>query len=156
MPTENAADPIVIRGGESRNGAPFTVFGNLAYVKLSSRDTQGRFAICELIVEPNGGRPAQTHRYEDQWFYVIGGEIHFNAAGLRSVMTGGDSIYIPRHIPYRYDCASSTPARLLVVAVPGGLDLFYAEASRPSFGENSAAAAPIEGCLEKHGVVLAE
>lgn len=156
MATENAGKPIILRPGESRCQVPFAVLGDLASVLLSSRDTQGRLAVCELVVEPNRGRQAQTHRYEDMWFYVVEGQVQFEVAGLRSVMAAGASIYIPRNTSFRLDSVGSTPLRLLVVATPGGLDLFYAEMGRVGTGDYRPGNAVVEDCLVKHGVLLAK
>ena len=71
-------------------------------------------------------------------------------------MGAGASLYVRRNVSYRDASVGLARARLLVVAVLGGLDLFYAEVSRPGTGNYRPAAAVDEGCLIKHGVALAE
>lgn len=140
------ANPVVVKPRESRLGAPQRVFGDEVSIKLSSKDTGGLMVCCEIVKEPGADSPARVHRYEDAWCYVLEGNFAFEVGASRIDAGPGLSIFIPRDVPYRYCNTGEGTGRLLLIAVPGGLDRFYSDAGAAD--EVSAAT------LEKHGMTL--
>jgi len=103
------------------------VAGEQIWIKVSSKDTEGRFTACEVLTEARTGPPRHAHRYEDQWFHVIEGDILFELGGRKVPAPPGTSLFVPRDVPHSYRNLGDRPGRMLLVAVPGGLDIFYAE-----------------------------
>ncbi len=150
---ESELSQKIVPAGESRLGVPIEVFTERVLIKVSSRDTAGSFAVCEVLTNPNAASLFQNHSYEDQCFYVLEGHFEFEFAGGRTAAGPGASIYIPRNVAYRYSNDAPGTGRLLIVAVPGGLDRFLAEAGRldPSEGQPSET---LQYIFDKHGVLL--
>jgi mannose-6-phosphate isomerase-like protein (cupin superfamily) len=113
------------------------------HVLLSSRATGGQCAICVLSA---AGLPAHLHRYEDAWFYVLEGEFLFEIAREPVRAAQGTSLFVPRNTVY--SIRNIEAGRLLVIAQPGGLDLFlqYLVDGRLA----------LETIYEKHGIEIAE
>lgn len=137
----------VLRKESGPSPAALQVFGNLVTVMVASRETGGRCAVCEVRVEPRGSVPVQTHRYEDELFYVLDGRFVFEAEGREITAPEGAPVFVPRHVPFRFRNTGDGAGRLLVVAMPGGLDLFFDEISQLGRGLD---------VLDKHGIQVAE
>jgi quercetin dioxygenase-like cupin family protein len=64
--------------------------------------------------------PLHAHDDEDEAFFVLEGEITLVSRDGESVAGPGTYIHLPRGVPHGYVNASSAPARILVIASPGG------------------------------------
>ena len=53
----------------------------LATIKASSETTGGRVAVIEHVAPRGTGSPLHVHHNEDEWFYVIEGEVTFWVGG---------------------------------------------------------------------------
>ena len=126
--TAGAASPIALRAGE---GEALWVFGVLATVKASAETTGGRVAVIEHLAPQGAGSPLHVHRREDEWFYVIEGELAFWVGGTRIEAPAGSFVYGPRDIPHTF-VVTSAEARFLLVAEPGGFESFMRSMGRPA------------------------
>lgn len=116
-------------------------------VLISSRETGGEYTVCDLQSHGSIDIPAHSHSFEDQSFQVLSGNFQFGV-GESSVCGGpGTSVTVPRETMVRI--SSAEPGRLLIVARPGGLDLFLGDA-HSAVASGPAGLPPI---LEKHGIV---
>jgi mannose-6-phosphate isomerase-like protein (cupin superfamily) len=136
-----------VKPGQRRPARLLRVLGDVIRVRVSSRDTEGRMALCEVSTPPHAGPPTQVHRYEDECFYILDGQFAFEVGGLSIDAGPGDWVFVPRETPYRYRNTGESPGRLLLIAAPGGLDRFFEEMS-------SARAEDRLSVLEKHGLTL--
>jgi mannose-6-phosphate isomerase-like protein (cupin superfamily) len=101
---------------------------SLVTIKASSDDTGGRYALCEVIDEPQSGPPMHRHNNEDESYFIVEGsyEVHFPGASPVALQPG-DYARVPQGTVHTYKCVSPTPGRMLVLASPGGLERFFAE-----------------------------
>ena len=76
------------------------------------------------------GSPVHTHRREDEWSYVLEGEVGVELAGQVVVARAGDLVLKPRDVPHAFWNAGDTPARLLEVITPSGFEHFFADLGR--------------------------
>jgi hypothetical protein len=66
-----------------------------------------------------------THRNEDEWSFVLEGEVGVEV-GDRTLTAGvGDLITKPRHVPHAFWNATDEPARLLEVITPAGFEGYF-------------------------------
>jgi quercetin dioxygenase-like cupin family protein len=75
----NTKAPIAQGPGE---GEALWFVGGLTIIKASGETTGGRVAATENHAPRGAGSPLQVHRREDQWFYVIEGELTLWVGGL--------------------------------------------------------------------------
>lgn len=123
-----AVSPIALGQGE---GDTFWSFGSLATVKASAETTGGRVGIMELLGPKGSGSPLHVHHREDEWFYVLEGELTFWVGGRVIVALAGAFVFGPRDIPHTF-LVSSEMARFLLVTEPGGFEKFMRELSQPA------------------------
>ena len=123
-------------------------------VLVSSHSTAGCYTICRVEAAGGDDVPLHTHHYEDQFFYILEGEFQFEINGEIMLATPGTSLFIPpRNRPY-----VSQPRRdmgkFLVVAVPGGMDLFMRDLGESMCRHPLPSAGQLAPILEKHGISL--
>src|SRR5215207_1282826 len=69
------------------------------------------FAI-EATEPPGGGPPLHIHRNEEEFFFVLDGEVSF-AVGDRVVRArAGETAFVPRGVPHCFKNCSDRPAKL--------------------------------------------
>jgi quercetin dioxygenase-like cupin family protein len=121
--TPNAA--VVLRSGQTRTPAPLNIVGESTHVLVSPADSAGHFAAFHLVAPPMSGPPLHVHSREDEWFYVLEGELVFELDGVRHTVAAGGSVYLQRGVVHRYQNFTDRDARLLIATTPGGFCAFF-------------------------------
>jgi quercetin dioxygenase-like cupin family protein len=127
-PAQPAVDPIFVKREE---GEAIWFFGALATVKASSETTAGRVTVIEHVASEGSGPPVHVHHREDEWFYVIEGELTFWVGGRTIKAPTGSFVYGPRDIPHTFK-VTSLQARSLVVTEPAGFEKFMRALGEPA------------------------
>jgi mannose-6-phosphate isomerase-like protein (cupin superfamily) len=127
-PAKPTVNPIALRQGE---GEALWFFGALAIVKASGETTAGRVTVIEHLAPEGSGPPIHVHHREDEWFYVIEGELTFWVGGRIIKAPTGSFVYGPRDIPHTFT-VTSLQARSLVVTEPAGFERFMRALSEPA------------------------
>lgn len=123
-------------------------------VMVSSRETAGRYTICEVEIPGPGGPPLHTHQYEDGFFYVLDGEFTFEVGDEIRTAPPGTSLFIPRQTAYSFENRGTAPGRFLVLALPGGLDLFIQDLGTLARQGAAVSREKLAQVLDKHGISL--
>src|SRR6516164_2168923 len=108
-------------------GRPVHVLGADLTIKISSRDTNGAFAVFEGFTEPLQGPPLHRHRDEDEWWYIVEGEYRFEVDGEEIYASAGDTVFAPRGSSHTFQNIGAERGRTIGTSVPGGLDVFFEE-----------------------------
>ena len=109
VPAKPTVDPIALSPGE---GEALWFFGALVIVKASSETTAGRVTVIEHLLPQGSGPPVHVHHREDEWFYVIEGELTFWVGGRIIKAPEGSFVYGPRDIPLTFTVTSPERAAL--------------------------------------------
>jgi quercetin dioxygenase-like cupin family protein len=120
--------PIALQQGE---GEAIWFLGVLATIKSSAETTRGRVAVIEHLAPQGSGSPLHVHRNEDEWFYVIDGELTFWVGGDVITAPAGSFVYGPRNVPHTFT-VTSPQARFLLVTEPAGFERFMRALSEPA------------------------
>ncbi len=120
--------PIVAGPGE---GEALWFLGVLATVKSSAETTGGAVAVIEHLAPRGSGSPLHVHGREDEWFYVIDGELTFWVGGETISAPAGSFVFGPKGIPHTF-IVSSEEARLLLVTNPAGFEGFIRAVGEPA------------------------
>jgi quercetin dioxygenase-like cupin family protein len=106
-------------------------FGQDLYTfKAVGEDTSQAYALCEVIVAPQGGTPPHRHSRENESFYVQDGEIEFQLEDRTIVATAGTFLHSPKGQLHRFTNTTSAPAKLLIWVTPAGFEKFIAEVGK--------------------------
>jgi quercetin dioxygenase-like cupin family protein len=112
-------------------GEAFWFFGTLVTLKSSAATTNGRVAVTENLAPRGAGSPLHVHHNEDEWFYVIEGELTFWVGGEVITAPAGSFVYGPRNIPHTFT-VTSDQARFLLVVEPAGFEGFVRAIGQPA------------------------
>ncbi|MGH3713665.1 MAG: cupin domain-containing protein [Micromonosporaceae bacterium] len=123
--------------------------------KIDGRDTGGAVAIVEHRFEVAALVPPHIHQREDEFSIVLEGEIGFRSEDSEVVLGPGGYIVKPRREVHAMWNAGKTPARMIEVISPAGLEeLFRAVVGLNERGE--AEMAKIVALANSYEVPLAE
>lgn len=128
------AESVYLRPGVNRLGRKLNIAGDPLDVLLTSEDTGNAFCVMEVWTSPNQGPPLHVHRREDEYFAVLEGTVEFFVDGQREMVAAGGSLLGRRDGTHTFRNAGAEPSRMLVVALPGGMDEFFValDAARPA------------------------
>ncbi len=105
--------------------------GAPAWIKAAGDTTNGRVAVIECVDPPGGGSPLHRHTREDEWFYVLEGELTCGSTARRSRRPRASVAFAPNEVPHTFVVSSAEPARYLLVVQPAGFEDFVRAASQP-------------------------
>ena len=105
--------------------------GAPAWIKAGGDTTNGCVAVIECVDPPGGGSPLHRHTREDEWFYVLEGELTVWVDGETITAPQGAVAFAPNEVPHTFVVCSAEPARYLLVVQPAGFEDFVRAASQP-------------------------
>lgn len=143
-PANSCGPRFVAPGQGTKHPAPG---GDIIVGKLSSAHSGGTFQCVEDEVAPGGGPPLHVHDREDEFFYVLEGEVTFwvcekgdrtGKSGKPVVAAKGASVFGPRGTAHTFKNCAQCMARMLVVVNPGGnFEAFFAKVCANDASGNS-------------------
>jgi len=109
--------PYVLAAGA---GTPMAWFSS----KITLKASCGEVGFCEVLISPGDEPPLHVHKNEDEWFYMLDGEVTFHAGGESHLGGVGAFVHFPRGIPHTFTVESPT-ARFLLMNTPGGFERMF-------------------------------
>jgi DNA-binding transcriptional MerR regulator len=121
MKTEEMFAGFSVAAGDARFGEHIELAGEPVDCKVSGKDTGG--AMC--VFEVTSGWPKHLHHDQDEWLYIIDGEVEFEIGTKRFRASAGESVFIPRGTPHVWTPlpnvhANQERAKILNVYQPAG------------------------------------
>lgn len=108
-------------------GDAYWWLGSLATIKVATP----ALTLVEVQDPPHAEAPLHVHHNEDEGFWVLEGQLVFEAGG-KTVQAGpGDFVFGPRDIPHRYQ-VGPTGSRMLFIFTPGGFESFIRSTGEPA------------------------
>lgn len=92
-----------------------------------SEDTGGALSLMEFRVAPDDGPPMHTHHLEDETFLVLEGTFLIQVGDRQYEVSRGGCVFGARETQHGFVNTGSSPARLLVIATPAGLEGYFEE-----------------------------
>src|SRR5271169_140561 len=105
--------------------------GHLLTFLATGEDTQGRFALIEVVGRKGNVPPPHIHHREDETFYILEGEMTASVGGQTIKGTPGTVIFLPRNVAHSFE-VESEELRMLVLLAPAGLEGYFKECSVPA------------------------
>jgi quercetin dioxygenase-like cupin family protein len=116
--------PYAFQPGE---GQQFQLSGAQVVVKATSEQTDGAFNLLEVSCQPGYATALHIHYAEDVAIYVLEGVLTIFWGDEKRTAAAGSYFFQPRGTPHGFRVEGETPAQLLYMTFPAGLDRFVAE-----------------------------
>ena len=105
--------------------------GGLGILRATGDQTQGRYAVMELLAPKGFASPLHIHRREDELFLVLSGEVRVQHGEAVIEAVAGSVVYGPRDVAHAFH-VDSVEARLLLFFGPAGVEGFFREGGKPA------------------------
>lgn len=113
-------------------GSHLSIVGDTYRIIIPGKQTNGEFAMIDMLIPPGGGPGPHAHSSFHETFYVVDGEVEFKTKEGKSIAKKGDTITIPKGgAIHSFKNVSNGLAHLLCTVVPAGLDDFFKEIGTP-------------------------
>jgi mannose-6-phosphate isomerase-like protein (cupin superfamily) len=117
-PLTAALHPVA--AGQDRFGVARSLGISSLSFKVATSDSAGNLFVVEHRgLEPGKGPALHLHYSQEEWFYVMEGEVAFAVGDQRLSLRTGESILAPRRVPHTFSAVGS-PAHMLIAFAPAG------------------------------------
>ena len=123
-----AGKTVVVGPGE---GTALWLLGGLYEVKTTAEETGGAMTVMEMTLPTGAAPPPHTHPGGEA-VYVLEGNIRYHIGDDVVEAETGSFFSIPEGTLEWFEPTGDTPARLLVIYTPGGIDKFFTEVAEPA------------------------
>jgi len=138
-PTPPSPAPLhVVLAGEDRSAHPHSLGFSSILFKVPANETAGGLFVMEHTHLLPGGPPLHLHLNQEEWFYVMEGEVAFQVGEQRVHLHPGDSVLAPLRVPHTFSSVGPTPARMIIAFSPAGkMEQYFrdAETAREHAGD---------------------
>jgi mannose-6-phosphate isomerase-like protein (cupin superfamily) len=110
----------IVGDGQDRFAHPHSLGFSSILSKIAPSETEGRLFLIEHRNLVPGGPPLHLHLNQEEWFYVMEGEVAFQVGEQRLQLKAGQSVLAPRRVPHTFSSVSATPSRLMIAFCPAG------------------------------------
>ncbi|HUD22596.1 MAG TPA: cupin domain-containing protein [Acidobacteriaceae bacterium] len=126
-------DIRAVEASQDRLGETHSLGFSTILFKVLPRETNGGLFVIEHENLGNGGPPVHFHLHQEEWFYVMEGEVLFQVGESRRTLRAGESLLGPRGIPHGFVGVGKKPAHMLIAFSPAGsMEAFFREAAVPN------------------------
>ena len=108
----------------------YAFFGSLTTLKATAASTNGQLCMTDNRAPRGVGSPLHIHHREDEWFYVLEGELTIWCDGKTVVAGPGDFVFGPRGVPHTF-VVTSEEAHFLLATQPGDFERFIRTLAEP-------------------------
>jgi mannose-6-phosphate isomerase-like protein (cupin superfamily) len=99
----------LVAAGQDRLGEAHSRGYSSILFKVLPRETNGGLFIIEHAGLVKGGPPLHMHLHQEEWFYVMEGEVLFQIGDGRKQLRAGDSILGPRGVQHTFSSVGEKP-----------------------------------------------
>ncbi len=151
---EHALKTLILGPQDYRLDAALNVLGQPGLIKLAGADTANAVAVVHLTVPRLSGPPLHRHSREDEWFYVLDGEMTFQVDGQRHVVGAGGSAFAPRGTAHAFQNFREETGHILVMVTPAGLERFFEDVTKLNKDLPQPDLAGTEKLMQSYGMEL--
>ncbi|MUH00679.1 cupin domain-containing protein [Scytonema sp. UIC 10036] len=150
----NTQEPVVL---PDRNRPGYWLVGDHATFVATGEDTNGQYSLFDFYTLPQGGPFPHIHRSENEFAYVLEGEISYQLNDEVITATPGTFVYKHQDDIHGFVNLGDTPSRHLEFTLPPGLEEAFATVGVPgSILEPPPNEIPPSEILDNYTEVLAE
>ena len=122
---------------------------------IGGEETRGNFALVEYLIGARAlAAPMHTHEREEEYTYVLEGEVGVQIGEEVLVAEPGDLVFKPRGVPHAFWNAADEPARALEMISPASFERYFAELAPlfPPANQGPLDEQAVDAVREKYGL----
>jgi quercetin dioxygenase-like cupin family protein len=124
--------------------------GEYTNVIVNAKQADNEYVITDGIIEANGFVPDHYHKWEDQTFHILEGEVDAKIEDKWYKLSAGDTIHCPRGTSHFIKNNGQSIVRIVSYIFPGNwAEDFFAETSK----QNNSGKRDLQLIEKKFGVV---
>jgi quercetin dioxygenase-like cupin family protein len=125
--TNNSLTAVAPHGGYS-----LSVVGYTYRIIIGSEQTNGAYALIDMLIPPKGGPGPHSHATFQEAFYVLDGEIRVITKEKTYTVTKGSYVNIPFNGPvHKFTNRTDKTAHFLCLTTPAGMEKMFEEIGKP-------------------------
>ncbi|PWS30885.1 cupin domain-containing protein [Pedobacter paludis] len=118
-----------VNRGEGKN---FSVVGDTYRIIISGKETNGEYAVIDMLVPSMGGPGPHAHAEVQEAFYILEGEIEITTEESTYTATAGTFLNIPKGgLVHQFKNLTDNLAHMLCVVTPAGMEDMFEEIGTP-------------------------
>jgi quercetin dioxygenase-like cupin family protein len=121
----------------------------LVTFKETGEDTDGLFAVVEVVGLPGSGPPPHIHHRVDEVYCLLEGELEVLDGGRTFTAEAGSLFRIPKGTLHAWKNGTNETARTLLFICPAGFEGFFEEAGVPATDLSSPPPPPTQKDLQR-------
>jgi quercetin dioxygenase-like cupin family protein len=124
---------------------------------IGGEETRGNLGLVEHPIGPRAlAAPMHTNEHEDEYTYVLEGEVGVQIGEEILVARPGDLVFKPRGVPHAFWNVADEPARALEIIFPAGFERYFAELAPlfPPANEGPLDEEAVGAVREKYGLEM--
>jgi quercetin dioxygenase-like cupin family protein len=116
----------------AQDGPSVSVVGDTYRIVIGSEQTNGAYALIDMLIPPEGGPPPHSHATFQEAFYIIDGEIEVITKEKKYSATKGSYVNIPFNGPvHKFTNKTVKTAHILCLTTPAGMEKMFEEIGKP-------------------------
>ena len=122
MKSEELFTGFSVAAGKDRFNEGFNRDGTTIDCKVSGKDTGGAMCVLELN---NTGWPRHRNPDQDEWIYVVDGEVELEIGQKRFHLGARESMFIPRNVEHVWSAVSAASQIINTYQPAGRIEEFF-------------------------------
>src|SRR5215217_4731000 len=115
-------EPRAVMVGPGRGETLRSPIGGDVTFIARGEDTNGATTALDVLVPRGEGPPLHRHTREDEWIYVLEGNLRWKLGDQLSTTPAGSFVFIPRGLAHCFQNVGEAPARMLIIFAPAGME----------------------------------
>lgn len=129
MTNTSLTTPVVHQAGAGDHVVQMRVCITVKLPASSAED--GRVSAAEFW-PAQFGPPLHIHHAEDEILQILEGTVRLVCGETDSIVGPGGFAYLPRGVPHTFWVQGETPARMLAIFTPGGIEKLFVDSGVPT------------------------
>jgi len=123
---------VKITATGAADGPSVSMAGGTYRIVITGKETNGMYAVIDMLVPPGGGPGPHAHAEVQESFYVLEGDIEVKTETGTYTATKGSFVNIPLGgLVHCFKNKTNKMAHLLCTVMPAGMENMFLEMGRP-------------------------
>ncbi|MDN5846573.1 MAG: cupin domain-containing protein [Candidatus Nitrosocosmicus sp.] len=116
----------------AKEGPVVSVIGDIYRIIIGSEQTNGAYAIVDMLIPPGGGPVPHSHTTFQEAFYILDGEINIITKEKTYTAKKGSYVNIPFNGPvHKFTNETDRIVHFLCFITPAGMEKMFLEVGNP-------------------------